>query len=696
MPAAERWTCTNDAPRSVGQAYEGEAATLKGAGTLYMTPAGKVLLLRRGAEGDHKGKWCLPGGGIEADETAEQAAQREAVEELGTAPEGKRKLFDHTLNEDGVDFSTFVQPVPDEFQPTLNDEHTAAIWAHVNDLPAGLHPGLESTMNDRLLGGDMDQQDWDGLVNGFLKWVGEEEAEEEHADDEIMTTLPSKMFYSPGTKKFLDKQAGDAIPVHMAMDRGLYDRKSGKRIMSADHMALDFQSVRSYDADGHLKVVRTPISKANVCEYYGHEIPGGDEMGLDPRRKYRLLRHPDELKKAAASSNGKQLLMGHTPVNVDDHQPDVTVGAVGTNAEYVHPYLYNSLSVWAREGIEGIETGEQKELSSAYRYRADMTPGTYLGVPYDGVMRDIDFNHVALVPEGRAGADVVVGDSQIDQKEISMSKVVSRFAGASMGALAIYLKPKLAQDAKLDLSTFFEGVTAKNFKGKKAKIAEDIKAKAKLAQDANLDDVMDLLDKCEGLEVAEGADADPSSGLPMNAAEMAKKAKDEKRSALDEFLKGKLSAEDKAACDELMGETDAEDEEDDEDGKKKPAEDAEEDDKEPKVTKKAMDAAIAKATKLATDAALKTANEISEAKDVASKWVGRIAMDAVSPAEVFKLALDHLKVDVTGIHESAYRKILEAQPLPGARDLLLAQDHVVDMAGVSKRFGDITDRIALS
>ena len=39
-----------------------------------------------------------------------------------------------------------------------------------------------------------------------------------------------------------------------------------------------------------------------------------------------------------------------------------------------------------------------------------MTPGDYQGEPYDGLMRDIVGNHVALVREGRAGADVVVGD----------------------------------------------------------------------------------------------------------------------------------------------------------------------------------------------------------------------------------------------------------------------------------------------
>ncbi len=54
-----------------------------------------------------------------------------------------------------------------------------------------------------------------------------------------------------------------------------------------------------------------------------------------------------------------------------------------------------------------------------------MTPGTYAGVRYDGVMRDIAANHVALVRKGRAGPDVVVGDSALPRKLI-MQKTACR------------------------------------------------------------------------------------------------------------------------------------------------------------------------------------------------------------------------------------------------------------------------------
>ena len=59
-----------------------------------------------------------------------------------------------------------------------------------------------------------------------------------------------------------------------------------------------------------------------------------------------------------------------------------------------------------------VTTSSFRELSCAYRYTPDFTPGKYEGTPYDFVMRAIRGNHVALVEEGRAGPDVVVADRQ--------------------------------------------------------------------------------------------------------------------------------------------------------------------------------------------------------------------------------------------------------------------------------------------
>lgn len=191
----------------------------------------------------------------------------------------------------------------------------------------------------------------------------------------------------------------------LAMDRAI--------IPSGDILAMDKATLREVDHDGHLHVGTSNISKATVNPYWGEEIPNNDQLGLDPKKKYWLLRHPDELARAVDTFNNKPILAQHVPVSAAAHRPDLVVGSTGTDAVYKHPYLRNSLVFWTKPAIDAIDSGETKELSSSYHYDPDMTPGVYEGKKYDGIMRNIRCNHVALVPEGRAGSDVVVADAQI-------------------------------------------------------------------------------------------------------------------------------------------------------------------------------------------------------------------------------------------------------------------------------------------
>lgn len=192
----------------------------------------------------------------------------------------------------------------------------------------------------------------------------------------------------------------------LAFDRALFTR---------DRLAFDkaTRSSRTFDQDGRMHVKSCRISKANVCPYLGREIPNYQGLGLDAKKVYMLYRDPVELEKAAPSFRNSQLLMVHTPVNAHDSGKTITVGTVGSTISFDGTYLVcDQLTVWSNEGIRVIESDAQSELSCSYRYVADMTPGiSPEGVAFDGRMRDIMGNHVALVHEGRAGPDVAVNDS---------------------------------------------------------------------------------------------------------------------------------------------------------------------------------------------------------------------------------------------------------------------------------------------
>jgi uncharacterized protein len=204
-------------------------------------------------------------------------------------------------------------------------------------------------------------------------------------------------------------------------------------------LAFDRDSVRSIDQNGHLHVNVANISKACVNPYFGKEIPGWKELGLQADKIYQMFRDPNELKKAAPTFDGSPLLDNHTPVSAWDHPFGKVVGSTGTDASFDGTYLKNSLVVWTADAIEKIEKGEQKEISCSYSYEPEMTPGSYGGIAYDGIMRNIKANHVALVAAGRAGSDVVVADSKLQEVEEKMRR---KYSVPEMA--------KLAQDKKVN------------------------------------------------------------------------------------------------------------------------------------------------------------------------------------------------------------------------------------------------------
>lgn len=170
------------------------------------------------------------------------------------------------------------------------------------------------------------------------------------------------------------------------------------------------RSSRTIDGDGHLHVASSVITRACVSPYQGREIPNYQVLGLDANKTYMLLRDPEELKRAAPTLAGKPLMTEHVPISADSHRHRLVVGAVA-NPVWKNSELCAELTVWDGFAIDAIQDGSERSLSAAYKYTPVMTPGTFNGTRYDGVMRNIEFNHVALVSEPRV-LGAMVGDSK--------------------------------------------------------------------------------------------------------------------------------------------------------------------------------------------------------------------------------------------------------------------------------------------
>ena len=173
------------------------------------------------------------------------------------------------------------------------------------------------------------------------------------------------------------------------------------------------ESVRKKDNNGYMHVATSNLTKEQVVPYMGDTIPGYKELGLEPSKVYMIYRPAEEIEKAAQTFNGLPLMLDHWEMDADNIPKDKVVGSLGTDAKWEPPYLTNSLIVTDSKAIEAIENGSYSELSASYACDIDMTGGVFDGKSYDGIMRNIKGNHVALVHEGRAGHDVKVEDSSL-------------------------------------------------------------------------------------------------------------------------------------------------------------------------------------------------------------------------------------------------------------------------------------------
>ena len=404
------------------------------------------------------------------------------------------------------------------------------------------------------------------------------------------------------------------------------------------------KSARRTDADGRLHVARSHISKAAVNPYYGSEIPGFEALGLDAQTVYRLLRDPVELERAAPTFARLPVLSKHVPVTVDAPQPDLIVGAIGSDVVFNSPYLDADFSVWDAVALAGIETKKVHELSCAYRYIPVMEPGEYEGQPYDGRMTEIQGNHLALVEVGRAGADVVVADSDPFPKKFKEQTMKMTKLGKALFASLCAASPVFAVDSALP--ALVGQAEKKTFK------RTDVAAKL-LAMDASIDS--NKLDNI--IDAILDVEQEPQAVEPMKPA-----ADESPADKIKAMLAGKV---DDAVIEQIVAmlAAPAADEFPEKKGEEKPKDEG--------MKKEEVKAAM--------DAALKNQRTELLAAEDAKREVRPTVGDVMgmdSAADVYGFALDHLKIDRTDVAgvpalRALYRTAVNGRAESGRR---MAQD----------------------
>lgn len=163
--------------------------------------------------------------------------------------------------------------------------------------------------------------------------------------------------------------------------------------------------------DGYFVADALVAQADNVQEYRA------DEVGQPPKADgslYRIGRPASEVFADAALASA-----AHRPITIGHPGEDVTaanwkrlaVGDIGDEVEQRGKFVRVPVKLMDAAGIAAVKTTHQ-EFSLGYTADVDMTPTTIGDQAVDGVVRNIRYNHLALVPRARGGSALRIIDER--------------------------------------------------------------------------------------------------------------------------------------------------------------------------------------------------------------------------------------------------------------------------------------------
>lgn len=162
--------------------------------------------------------------------------------------------------------------------------------------------------------------------------------------------------------------------------------------------------------DGYL-IATSKIARTGI------QIYRADEVGLMGSSPVRVYRPENEVfsKDALASLQHAPVTLNHPKELVtSDNWAALAKGEVSTDILRDGDYLAASLIIKDSDTAASAKT-THKEISLGYTAQITMQDGvTDRGEKYDAIMTDFNYNHLALVPKGRAGDQARIGDSAIN------------------------------------------------------------------------------------------------------------------------------------------------------------------------------------------------------------------------------------------------------------------------------------------
>lgn len=424
-------------------------------------------------------------------------------------------------------------------------------------------------------------------------------------------------------------------------------------------IVLDSKSSRYFDENGYLVVKDNKIAKAGVFDYLGREISDKLPAG----EIYKVYRPWEELEKTAKDFEGMPVKFGHEWV--EPAKRDVKIGAVSGEVRLEEPYLVADIKIYDKGAIEAI-TGEGiVELSPGYIAKYMNEDGEHNGEKYDFTQRDIKYNHLAIVENGRSGKDVKISDNKPD--ELGVKNTGDKDMSKNLKQNALYA---LSHAKKV----YDECITSKTDDVDKRELIREIVAIAVKPdtdfQGGEEEKFRTILKKAESL----GYEPSETSKTDDNDVEPVKKGTDSDIAAMKEAFNSFASlfndflSEEQNEAAHTTHDDEPEPVKKDSDDKKHVQDSA------AVVSRKTMDEQIQQAI---VNERKRTQDALAAYQDV-EKWTGSFNMAGMSEDEIYKYAYEVLTGDKVKVQDAkpSFKAYMKAVNKSQVHDAAPASDDV--------------------
>ncbi|OOM73990.1 hypothetical protein CLPUN_42280 [Clostridium puniceum] len=269
----------------------------------------------------------------------------------------------------------------------------------------------------------------------------------------------------------------------------------------------------SVTPEGYLTCLNVPIGRIGWMDYYGQELPS--DFNEPYGSLCKVYRSPEELFSDAtiASFEGKSVTNTHPTSNLDINTTAMIERGHAQNIRRDGDFLVADLIVKDAGLISEIQNNLKREVSSGYDcYWHKIGDGKY-------EQRNIIGNHVAVVPNGRAGSKVAIQDSKPEIKQIlGGKKYMGKITKQVLAAMGL---KSYAQDAEPE--DIAKAMDAFNEEEEKKEVKDEEPEKKEVKDDDPKEEAKDdetipawaqaLIEEVKSLKVGEKKVADDAEAI---------------------------------------------------------------------------------------------------------------------------------------------------------------------------------------